>query len=71
MKSIKLYTTHCPKCKVIETKMKSKNIHFDEVTDVNEMRKKGIESLPVLEVDGKMLGFLEANSYINSLGNQE
>ena len=51
--------------------MKSKHIHFDEVTDVNEMRKKGIESLPVWEVDGKMLGFLEANSYINSLGNQE
>lgn len=67
MSKINLYTTHCPKCKVLETKMKQKGIKYNEVTDKEIFASKKILSVPMLEVDDKMLGFLEANKYINSL----
>lgn len=62
-----LYTTNCPKCKILEAKLKSKNVEFDEIRDVKIMEEKGITSVPVLEIDGKMLGYLEAVKHVNSL----
>ena len=39
--SVILYTTHCPKCLVLEKKLASKNIEFEEITDNELMLKKG------------------------------
>ena len=63
---IKLYTTHCPKCKVIEKKLAQKGIEYTEVTDKDEMINRGFKSAPVLEVDGKILNFGDANRWIMS-----
>lgn len=63
---ITLFTTHCPKCRVIEKKLAQKNIQYVEVTDVAEMQKLGFKSAPVLEVDGKILNFGDANRWIMS-----
>ena len=41
-----------------------KNIPFTEVTDVEEMMKKGIMSAPVLEVDGNMMNVGQAAKWI-------
>lgn len=60
-----LYTTHCPKCLVLEKKLTSKNIEFEEITDNELMLKKGFTIVPVLEVDGKTMEFKEANTWIN------
>jgi len=65
--SIVLYTTHCPKCRVLETKLKTKNIPYVEITDTDEMMKLGLKSAPYLNANGKMMNFMEANAYINSL----
>ena len=62
-----LYTTHCPKCKVIESKLNAKKIEFDIVDDKATLIEMGIVSVPVLEADGKKMSFLEANKYVNSL----
>lgn len=62
---IKMYSTHCPKCKILETKLKQKNIEYEECTDINEMLSKGIETVPVLEVDGQMLDFGKAIRWVN------
>lgn len=62
-----LYTTHCPKCKVIESKLNAKKIEFDMVDDKSTLLKMGIVSVPVLEADGTRMDFLEANKYVNSL----
>lgn len=62
-----LYTTHCPKCKVIESKLNAKKIEFDIVDDKSILLKMGIVSVPVLEADGTRMDFLEANKYVNSL----
>lgn len=61
---IKLYTTHCPKCKVIEKKLAQKNIQYIEVTDVAEMQRLGFQSVPILEVDGKIMNMTDANRWI-------
>lgn len=62
---IKMYSTHCPKCKILETKLKQKNIEYEECTDINEMLSKGIETVPILEVDGQMLDFGKAVKWVN------
>ena len=62
-----LYTTHCPKCEVIENKLHVKDIVHKVVDNKDELIKAGIFSVPVLSVDGKRMGFLEANKYVNSL----
>lgn len=60
-----LYTTGCPKCKVIATKLAAKNIEYETCSDINIMQEKGMTSAPALEVDGKLMSFAEANTWIN------
>lgn len=60
-----LYTTHCPKCSILEKKLNEKNISFDERTDVDEMLNKGFDEVPVLDVNGKIMRFKEANTWVN------
>lgn len=60
-----LYTTGCPKCKVLEAKLKQKEIDYEEVTDINVMVNMGFMSVPILEVDGKTMNFSEANTWLS------
>ena len=61
-----LYTTHCPRCKVLATKLAQKNIEYVENEDVDYMESIGIMSVPMLEVDGQLLDFVTANNWINN-----
>ena len=58
------YSTHCPKCKVLEAKLKQKGIVYEEVNDIDVMTEKGFRSAPMLEVDGVAYGFKEATDWI-------
>ena len=60
-----LYSTNCPKCKILEKKLTEKNIKFTKNNNVVEMSELGIDQVPVLSIDGKMLSFVEANKWIN------
>ena len=60
-----LYTTHCPKCRILEQKLKAKNIEYIEFTDVDKMIKMGFSVMPMLEVDGIVMDFGTANKWIN------
>ena len=62
-----LYSTGCPKCKVLKSKLDSKQIEYTIIEDVEVMKNKGFNSLPVLEVDGTMYEFREAVNYVNNL----
>lgn len=59
-----LFTTHCPRCKVLGMKLKEKGIKYQECTDVDEMIKLNIKSTPYLKVDGNLLNFTEAINWI-------
>ncbi len=58
------YTTHCPKCKVIKTKLDKKGVTYTENENVNEMLELGFKSAPILIVDGKALTFNEALKWV-------
>lgn len=62
--TVKLYTTHCPRCKVIEKKLAQKEIEYTEITDQEEMIKLGFKSAPVLEVNDKVFNFGDANRWL-------
>ena len=47
-----MYTTHCPQCKVLEKMLNDKKIEYTQITDINIMKSKGIQSVPYLEVEG-------------------
>lgn len=65
--SIIFYSTHCPRCKVLETKLKQKNVEYVECNDVEEMEKKGISSVPCLGVNEEIMDFGAAVKWINAL----
>ena len=62
--TVKLYTTHCPRCRVIEKKLAQKKIEYEEVTNMDKMLKLGFTSAPMLEVDGKVYDFRDANRWL-------
>ena len=63
--NIILYTTHCPRCTVLTKKLDAKNIQYIECSDIEQMKNKGIDQVPVLEIDGQLLNFSEANAWVN------
>ena len=62
-----LYSTGCPRCKVLEAKLKQKNIEYTEVSDIEEIEKKGISSVPCLGVEEEILDFGSAVKWVNAL----
>lgn len=64
---VTFYSTHCPKCLVLEKKLQQKNITYDEVNDVDVMTAKGYMTVPMLEVDGVSLDFKKANDWLNTI----
>lgn len=65
MNEIVLYSTGCPKCTVLEKKLTDKGISYAINRDVDEMINIGIESIPVLKVDGELLNFADAIKWVN------
>jgi len=63
---ITLYTTHCPRCKVLKAKLDSENIDYEVVEGEEAIREKGFVTTPLLEVDDKVLTFAEAMQWINT-----
>lgn len=67
MAKIILYSTGCPKCKILETKMSQKNINYEVNNDVDLMQEKGFTTLPMLDVDGEMMDFGSAVKWVNGV----
>ena len=63
-----MYSTGCPKCKILKKKLDEKKVVYEEETDVEKMKSKGIERVPVLEVEGKLFSYSEAVKLINDGG---
>lgn len=61
-----LYSTGCPKCKVLKKKLDSKNIKYTENNDTTEMTKLGITQVPVLSINGELFPFVKANEWVNN-----
>lgn len=62
---ITLYSTGCPKCKVLKKKLDEKGIEYMVNSSVEEMTALGITQVPVLCVNGKLLQFKQAVDWVN------
>ena len=68
MEKMVLYTTGCPKCRILQKKLSDKGIGFEKCDDREVMSNLGMVSLPMLRLDdGRMLGYFEAVKYVNAL----
>lgn len=64
-----LFSTNCPKCHVLEKKLKDSNFSFDISNDIQELLDLGYNSAPILKLDnGEYLNFAEALKYISERG---
>lgn len=64
-KDIILYSTGCPRCEVLKSKLTDKSILYSENNSVEEMTALGITQVPILSVDGQMYEFKEAVEWVN------
>lgn len=66
-----LYTSHCPKCKVLEVKLQKAKVDYKEVeinqNNIDYLISNGIMSAPCLKVDGEMLEFTKALEFLKTL----
>lgn len=63
-KKIVFYSTHCPRCKVLEIKLKQKHIDYEECNNVQLMKEKGFKMVPQLEVGETIMNFEAALKWI-------
>lgn len=64
-----VYTTHCPKCNVLEIKLKNASIAYDVTDDIQPAIDAGFMSAPVLydKIENKFYSFIDAITLINSI----
>ena len=61
---VTFYSTHCPKCNILEKKLKAANIDYTENNDVDVMLSKGLSTTPALEVDSEIYTFAQAVEWL-------
>ena len=61
-----LYSTGCPKCKVLKSKLDEKGIKYQVNDNIQYMLDKGITTVPVLKVENDLLNFTDAVKWVNS-----
>lgn len=67
--NIIVYTTGCPRCKILEKTLAAAEIDYITVSDVEAIVKKGFETVPQMEVDGDAMDFKAAMNWIKERSN--
>ena len=62
--NIILYSTHCPKCTVLEKKLIKANLNFTVCDDEKIMEEQGFTSLPMLQIDSSFMDFANAIKWV-------
>lgn len=61
-----LYSTGCPKCKILEQKLQNKGVYYTKNTSVDEMLQLGFNTSPMLKVENNYLNFSDACKWVNN-----
>lgn len=62
---VKLYSTHCPQCIMLENLLKQKKVAYELVkTTPEEVKAMGFNAVPLLDVDGKIMTFNDARTWV-------
>ena len=67
MKDIVLFSSGCPKCKVLKQKLDDRKIEYEVSEDFNELIEQNLQTVPVLKVNGEYYQFGEAIKVVNEL----
>lgn len=67
MNNLILYTTNCPKCRVLKTKLDLKKIPYDVCTDIDEMLALGFTAAPILKTETGIMTFEEAVNWLKEV----
>lgn len=62
-----LYTTHCPICEMLKSKLEERHIEYVENTNVEEMKILGLSTVPALSIGDKILGAKDAIDFLNTI----
>lgn len=72
------YTTHCPKCAMLEKLLKDKSLSYETIdllkdsAKMNELVEAGYRSAPLLGLDdGRIVEFKEAFSILKTMSKKE
>lgn len=60
-----LFSTECPKCRVLEHKLNQNKIAFEKSSDIQEIMDKGFMSAPVLKLGDDYMDFVTAVTWLN------
>ena len=64
---IKIYTQpNCPNCSILKSKLEDKEIKYENVIDIEVMRRLGIRTVPMIEIDGKLMNYYEGVKWVNA-----
>ena len=61
---ITLYSTNCPKCRILERQLKMKKINFETNTSIEEMESLGITSAPALKVGDEIFDYQKSLEWV-------
>ncbi len=67
---ITLYSNSCPNCVALKAELDKSNIEYIVCSDINAMINMGLNELPVLEVNGKLMSNNEAIDWIKEGANE-
>lgn len=59
-----LYSTGCPKCKILAKKLDESGVLYTVINDIGTMLELGISTAPVLSVDDELMDFNKSMKWI-------
>ena len=66
---IKLYSNvGCPRCDFLKMQLDALGLDYEYTIDVEEVRKLGFQTTPLLKVDDKVMMFPDAVNWLKSVG---
>ena len=65
MPNIVVYSTHCPRCKILEKTLTDAGIEFSVNENIDIMDRLGIQSVPQMQIyDGELMDFKTAMNWV-------
>ena len=68
MERLVLLSTGCPRCRMLETRLKREGFSFDVVDDEEKIREMGFMEVPILQCDDRFMNFKEAIDWMSGEG---
>lgn len=63
---VTLYSTGCPRCKILHQKLDAANIEYSVSDNIDDIVSQGFMSVPVLKVDNNYMDFGQAVKWVNN-----